>query len=778
MVQQAKTSKCPLLIFVILIVFSFQTYSQTPSSFQYQAVLRDASGGILANQEVEIGIAILQGSITGTEVFSETHLVTTNSFGLANLQIGSVNTTGMEAINWGADPYFVQVSVDGIIMGTSQLLSVPYALYAKSVENDLVDDADADPVNELQDISLSGTEISISEGSSIDLSVLQDGIGTDNQKLRFTNNKYLEITNGNIIRLPFLYKEDDGDPENELQTLSKSGLEISLDQNGGTVRDSILTEAQVDAMVANNGYQLSANDQDTDPGNEIQTISKSGLLFTLNKSGGTVRDSILTEAQVDAMVANNGYQLSANDLDTDPSNEIQVLSISKDTIYLVNGGFVKLPAETDPIFYVWDRSTGVVISESQITDLDHFTGADITGNETAFDGWDKDESDDFTTSDETDPVYSGSSAFNITANDISNLSKLSGINTGDQDLSDYATNNSVASALNAKVDKETNKGLIPNGTNSGEMLYWNGSSWVSIDAPQNEGSILIFCSGKYTWTTSGKCPTAPVGVSTTEISNISCSSATVGGNLTSDGGVPVIERGICFSTGQNPTIADSRTSDGAGEGSFTSEITGLTSSTTYYVRAYATNSIETSYGEERSFTTSPLCVGDTYGGGIIAYFFQSGDPGYVEGEYHGIIAAPTDQHGGVQWWNGSHVVTGATGQSLGTGSSNTEKIINAQGDGSYAAKICADLVLNGYDDWFLPNINELHKLYLARDEVDMYKDPFRQAVFYWTSTEKNQWLSYYIVFDSGLYGSAADNGSVKSYDKNKSFFRVRAIRLF
>ena len=376
------------LLTIAILINALAIFAQTPTSFQYQAVLRDASGGVLANQEVEIVIAILQGSITGTEVFSETHSVTTNSFGLANLQIGSVNQAEMEAMDWGAGPYFVQVSVDGTIMGTSQLLSVPYALYSKSVENDLVDDADADPANELQDLSLLGTELSISEGSAVDLSVLQDGIGTDNQKLRFTNNKYLEITNGNTVRLPFLYKEDDGDPENELQTLTKSGLEISLNQNGGTIRDSILTEAQVDAMVANNGYQLSADDYDTDSDNEIQTISKNGLLFTLNKSGGTVRDSILTEPQVDAMVANNGYQLSADDMDTNPTNEIQLLSISNDTIYLVNGGFVKLPFETDPIFSAWDKSSGIAISESQITDLKHFTNAD-----------------------ETDPVYSADSLF-------------------------------------------------------------------------------------------------------------------------------------------------------------------------------------------------------------------------------------------------------------------------------------------------------------------------------------------------------------------------------
>ena len=95
---------------------------------------------------------------------------------------------------------------------------------------------------------------------------------------------------------------------------------------------------------------------------------------------------------------------------------------------------------------------------------------------------------------------------------------------------------------------------------------------------------------------------APV-VITNDVSDIQATSAIGGGNVTSDGGATVTARGICWSTSQNPTISDSKTSDGAGTGSFTSTMTGLTKNTTYYVRAYATNSVGTSYGEQKSFTT-------------------------------------------------------------------------------------------------------------------------------------------------------------------------------
>ena len=92
-------------------------------------------------------------------------------------------------------------------------------------------------------------------------------------------------------------------------------------------------------------------------------------------------------------------------------------------------------------------------------------------------------------------------------------------------------------------------------------------------------------------------------VATNNVSNITSSSATCGGNVTSDGGASVTARGICWSSNQNPTISNHNISDGTGVGSFTSNITGLTPGKTYYVRAYATNSVGTSYGEQKTFTT-------------------------------------------------------------------------------------------------------------------------------------------------------------------------------
>jgi uncharacterized protein (TIGR02145 family) len=96
-------------------------------------------------------------------------------------------------------------------------------------------------------------------------------------------------------------------------------------------------------------------------------------------------------------------------------------------------------------------------------------------------------------------------------------------------------------------------------------------------------------------------PLEKPSVTTTEVTNIDTTSATSGGNIKDNGGLSITARGICWSTSQNPTINDNNTSDGSGTGSFTSELTGLSEGTEYYVRAYATNDAGTAYGEEISF---------------------------------------------------------------------------------------------------------------------------------------------------------------------------------
>ncbi len=135
----------------------------------------------------------------------------------------------------------------------------------------------------------------------------------------------------------------------------------------------------------------------------------------------------------------------------------------------------------------------------------------------------------------------------------------------------------------------------------------NTTYYVRAYATNSEGTAY---GGQRNFTTTAE--QAIPTVTTGGVTNISTTTATCSGNVTADGGSSVTARGVCWSTSQNPTTANSKTTNGTGLGTYTSNITGLSPNTTYYVRAYATNSEGTAYGEQGSFKTNQGAVGDTF----------------------------------------------------------------------------------------------------------------------------------------------------------------------
>jgi hypothetical protein len=153
-------------------------------------------------------------------------------------------------------------------------------------------------------------------------------------------------------------------------------------------------------------------------------------------------------------------------------------------------------------------------------------------------------------------------------------------------------------------------------------------------------------------------PVGEAGITTLDISEIAQNSAMSGGIINHDGGAAVTARGIVWSTSETPTIEENEgmTSDGEGTGEYESEMTGLTSGTTYYVRAWATNSVGTSYGEQKSFeTTIPVptftltLLANPVDGGTAAPGGGQQESPYEEGETVNVVATPAEGYEFVEW---------------------------------------------------------------------------------------------------------------------------------
>jgi len=207
--------------------------------------------------------------------------------------------------------------------------------------------------------------------------------------------------------------------------------------------------------------------------------------------------------------------------------------------------------------------------------------------------------------------------------------------------------------------------------------------------------------------------------------------------------------GNIINAAQSPVTGNENTSVNA-------KIFGVIENTTYHYRIVAENSLGKTYGSDMTFITK-YQIGGNVNGGILFYLDETGK--------HGLVCAPTDQSTGTEWGCYLTNLPGAGGLDIGTGNQNTIDIVNGCSTAGIAAKICYDLDLNGYNDWFLPSREELRLMYtnLKAKGLGGFANNY-----YWSSSE-----------------AAHDDAWALDFSRNYMFvpnkfktYRVRAVRAF
>jgi hypothetical protein len=247
-------------------------------------------------------------------------------------------------------------------------------------------------------------------------------------------------------------------------------------------------------------------------------------------------------------------------------------------------------------------------------------------------------------------------------------------------------------------------------------------------------------------------------LTTDSVKDIAKTTARSGGVFINPNQATVKALGTCWSIVPNPTILDAHTTTTASL-TFYSYLTGLSENTTYYIRAYGISDTDTVYGNQLSFTTPLYSIGQSYGGGIIFYIDSTAK--------HGLIAAPSDQSIDAKWGcylGNLSLLIGGTSKDFGTGQANTNAIIAGCNEAGTAARICDELILNGYSDWFLPSFSELTLMYRYEKEIG----GFDNSPKFWSSSEYNNQSAFAKEF----------SGQGSSAIQKDSKIHVRAVRAF
>lgn len=544
-----------ITILLILVIAISAAMAQAPQQFKYQAVLRDTDGAIMANESVTVAIDILQGSTSGSSVFSESHEVITTAQGIINLNIGS--QADLSAVDWSADDYFIQITVNGTVMGTSQLLSVPYAQYANEAGNtfsgsyndlsdvpsnmdtDYTDDFSGD-YNDLQNLP------TLFSGNYSDLTntpTLPSDIAdlTDNSNLLFDGN-YNSLSNLPVGDAPGEIRYWDG---SRWQAIAPGANGEILMFNNGTPTwanyEPGLATVIFDSVYEITGYNAHCDAKVTSEGGNA--VTERGILWGEN-SDLTINDG----NKITNGVSSGVFSTEINGLDQLSTYHVRAYAInSAGTTYSDELSFTtnSMGFPTVVTSNVDYTEGPTAVAESEVTDNGGFA------------------------------VISRGICWSTNENPSIN-------------------DNTTTDGNGLGVYSSTLTGLLPN-----ETYYVR--AYATNEKGTSYGEAISF-------NTLNGLPTI-----ISSIKEVGTTTASINSEATANNGYNIVSKGACWSTSSNPTLSNTNTNDGSGSGSFVSNLTSLTEGETYYVRGYTATTYDTVYSGELVVTAGDLLLFDIDG---------------------------------------------------------------------------------------------------------------------------------------------------------------------
>ncbi len=682
-----------IFIFICLTLLYLTSFSQKiPNSIPFQGIAKDYNGNPVNERKIYIQTNLIAGNIAGTTIYTEEHETTTDALGVFSVMIGQGRRTqgiiqSLSEINWEEGPFFLGIQLaitpnapvqnwqyqnNWVNMGTTSLGIVPYAFYAVKTSGLSAKLNASDTAQMLRNYvdkqvvklldSAIASKLSLKDTTAMLASYIKsNSISSTNSTINNTapivNNMVVNNLNADYDSLknkPVLF----------------SGLYDSL-KNKPILFSGAYTDLTGKPILFDGDYNslsnkpvLNLNGDITNNGN-ITTLANSGVAS--GTYGNGLEIPILS-------IDEKGRITSASSSTITPNSFPNKTNTQKNAMSNISTGTV-----------IWCSDCGTrgqmqVYNGFEWTDL---TGAPALSNDISFGAM------------STSNISSSSASITTIINtDGGNAITARGIV--------WSTSINPTIALSTKTSSGTGTGTF-----SASLTGLSASTvyYVRTYATHANGTVY---GNEISFTTIGIIPS----LTTTTASSININGFTTGGTVSDDGGNLVTYRGICWSTSANPTINDNRILSGTGTGTFTITLSNLNVATTYYVRAFATNSAGTAYGTQQTISTSGLVAGTSYLGGKIAYIFQSGDAGYVAGETHGFIImnhkmGMTAAFGGYNSSSGTYTYAN-TSPSFGSGLNNT-RTLNTKGWSNFANYVYG-VSYDGYNDWYIPSYAEWNKI--------------------------------------------------------------------